>query len=84
MQLFSGKVEHQKIYEEINSYVLWSIPFKKELDHLATASIKINHYPAKTIVKIIRNKVQKENVDTANETWYDWRKPTQTCMERQF
>ena len=58
----------KKFWEEINSYVLWSIPFEKELDHLTTASIKINHYPAKTIVKIIRNKLQKENVDTANET----------------
>lgn len=68
MQLFSGKVEHQKILGRDQFLCALINTFKKELDQLTTASIKINDYPAKTIVKIIRNKLQKENVDTANET----------------
>lgn len=39
----------------------------KELDHLRTVFIKTKDYPAKTVDYVIKNELQRENVDIANE-----------------
>ena len=39
----------------------------KELDHLRTVFIKTKDYPAKTVDYVIRNELQRENVNIANE-----------------
>lgn len=69
MHLFDVKVKSGKSKNcEKRSIRMWSDQYflQKELDHLKTVSIKLNDYPAKTVDKIIKNGLQKENID------WDW------------
>ena len=38
-----------------------------ELDHLRKVFVEINDYPSKTVENIIKNELEKENVDITNE-----------------
>ena len=38
-----------------------------ELDHLRKVFVEINDYPSKTVENIIKNELEKENVDFTNE-----------------
>ena len=38
-----------------------------ELDHLRKVFVEINDYPSKTVENIIKNELEKENIDITNE-----------------
>ena len=68
VHLFSGKMEIKKIWQTNQFlYALTKIIWEKELDYKRTVFIKINDYLAKTVDNIIKNELQKENIDIATE-----------------
>ena len=40
---------------------------QNEVDYLRKVFVKINNYPSKTVENVIKNELQKENVNMTNE-----------------
>ena len=57
----------KKFSKKINYYMLWPTPLQIELNHLRKVYVEINDYPSKTVENIIKNELEKENVDITNK-----------------
>ena len=53
----------KKFSKRINYYILWQHLLQIELDDLIKVFVEINDYPSKTVENIIKNKLERENVD---------------------
>ena len=53
----------KKFSKRINYYILWQHLLQIELDDLIKVFVEINDYPSKTVENIIKNELERENVD---------------------